>query len=113
VLARARQTELLQSLVRSKFVTESAAAGTLAQPLRLSDGTALAAVTVVDLAPGPAFVWWQLALGAALVLLSFTALASQRRLPSVDRHALVVTRVLLATVALIGAAAIVRPFRTA
>ena len=56
--ARAHQIVVLRSLVRNGFLTEEEAAlSTLAQPLRLGSGRALAAVRGVDLSPGPAFIW--------------------------------------------------------
>jgi hypothetical protein len=71
---------------------------------------ALQGVRGVDLAPGPAFVWWQLALGAAIVAAGAAALpllrlAGLRRAPivSVIRLAMLV----------IGITFIVRAFRTA
>lgn len=112
-LARARQIEVLRSLVRSKFLAEPAAAAVLARPLRLSNGTALPPVTGIDLSPGPAFVWRQLALGAAVMLVGAIALAGTRLRQLHGRRALVPIRVLLVVVVLVGAAVVVRSFRTA
>jgi penicillin-binding protein 1A len=50
--ARARQVEVLRSLVRNGFLTEEEAAATLARPLRLRAGRTLAPVRQIDLAPG-------------------------------------------------------------
>ena len=63
-LARERQIAVMRSLVRSGDLTETEASRALARPLRLRDGRTLAPVRGIDLAPGPAFAWWQLALGA-------------------------------------------------
>ena len=67
----------------------------------------------VDLASGPAFVWWKLLLGAGIVLagaggLAVTRLGSARVLPGV-----LAVRLVLFAVVLLGAAAMVRSFRTA
>jgi penicillin-binding protein 1A len=104
-LARARQAEVLRSLVRNGYLDVGQATRTLARPLRLRSGMTLPPVRGVDLAPGPAFVWWQLVLGAAIVLV---AAAGLRFL----RGALVLRLVLVAAV-VIGAAVILRSFRTA
>jgi membrane peptidoglycan carboxypeptidase len=109
-LARARQAEVLRSLVRDGFVAQPRAQAVLAQPLRLRDGSSLPGLRGVDLAPGSAFVWWQLALGAAIVALGLAVwpvlrLAGLRRvsiLPAL-RLVMVVT----------GAIFIMRAFRAA
>ena len=112
-LARARQIDVLRSLVRNRFLGLRQAMRTAAQPLRLRMGVTLPATRGVDLAPGPAFVWWQLLLGAAVVLAAAAGLAvTQRRRDWLPRGLLAFRLVLLA-VAVIGAAAIVRSFRTA
>jgi penicillin-binding protein 1A len=112
-LARARQIDVLRSLVRSKYLKEPTAAALLAQPLRLNNGSTLPPLRGVDLSPGPSFVWWQLALGATITLIGAIALigARQRRLH--DPRALMAIRVLSALVLISGAAAIIRAFRTA
>jgi membrane peptidoglycan carboxypeptidase len=112
-LARARQIEVLRSLVRSKFMAGPTAAAVLARPLRLSNGTSLPPVTGIDLSPGPAFVWWQLALGATVMLLAALALVGTRTRRLDGRRTLVLIRVLLTVALLIGAAAVARSFRTA
>ena len=112
-LARARQAEVLRSLVRNGFLDVSRATSTLARPLRLRSGVTLPPVRGVDLAPGPAFVWWQLLVGAGVVLVGAAGLVATRlrrgRLPG----GVLVLRLVLLAVVVIGAAAIVRSFRTA
>jgi membrane peptidoglycan carboxypeptidase len=112
-LARARQEEVLRSLVRNRFLDVSQAMRTLARPLRLRSGLTLAAVRGVDLSPGPAFVWWQLLLGAAVVALAGAGLVVTRRRRSWLPHGVLAFRFALLVLAVIGAAAIVRSFRTA
>jgi membrane peptidoglycan carboxypeptidase len=112
-LARARQEAVLRSLVRNRFLDVSQAQRTLARPLRLRSGTTLAAVRGVDLAPGPAFVWWQLLLGAAVVVLAGAGLVGSQRRRSWPPHGVLALRLVLVVLAVIGASAIVRSFRTA
>jgi penicillin-binding protein 1A len=78
--ARARQVAVLRSLVRDGELTESEAAQALARPLRLAGGRVLPPVRGVELSPGPAFVWWELAVGAVIVLAAALALVAVRRL---------------------------------
>jgi penicillin-binding protein 1A len=112
-LARARQVEVLRSLVRSAMMAESTAAAVLARPLPLENGKALAPVVGIDLAPGPAFVWWQLTVGAAIMAIGATGLVATRQGRLRGRHLLLWARVLLVLVVLIGAATTIRSFRTA
>jgi len=112
-LARARQAQVLRSLVRNGFLDIRQAASTLAQPLHLRYGVTLPPVRGVDLAPGPAFVWWQLLLGAAAVLGAAAGLVATRLRREWLPHGVLVFRLVLVTVVVIGAAAIVRSFRTA
>ena len=63
----------------------------------------------VDLAPGPAFVWWQLALGAAIVAVGVASLpllrlAGFRRLP--------IASLIRLAILVIGVVFAVRAFRT-
>jgi membrane peptidoglycan carboxypeptidase len=109
-LARARQAEVLRSLVRDGFVPQPVAEAALAQPLRLRGGASLPGLRGVDLASGSAFVWWQLALGALIaavgvVVLPMLRLAGLRHVPSLP----VVRLVML----VIGAVFVVRAFRVA
>jgi membrane peptidoglycan carboxypeptidase len=112
-LARARQTEVLRSLVRDKYVSEPAAAAVLAQPLRLRNGTQLAPIVGINLSPGPAFVWWQLALGSILAVLGLLCLFTIGRLSVGQFWLQIVIRLLSLAVILIGFGAIIRSFRTA
>jgi penicillin-binding protein 1A len=112
-LARARQADVLRSLVRNGFLTRREATRALASPLRLRSGPALAGVTGVSLEPGPAFVWWELALGATVVLLGVGLLLASS-LPRMRlAHGVVVLRVVTLVVILLGTAAVLRSFRTA
>lgn len=112
-LARARQEEVLRSLVRNGYLTAEEATAALARPLRLRAGVTLAPVRGADLAPGPAFVWWQLALGAALTLLALTVLLASRLPRFRLRHGLLAIRLASVALAVLGIAAVVRSFRTA
>lgn len=111
-LARARQVQVLRSLVRSGYLTETSASAVLAQPLQLRDGKSLAPVLGINLSPGPAFIWWQLALGTTLILLGGLALATGRRHPGNGWTRLTLTIVFLALV-IAGLGTVVRSFRTA
>ena len=97
--ARARQVEVLRALVRNGYATTAEARQALARPLRTGTAT-LPPVVGVTLAPGPAFVWWQLAAGAAAFLAGAALLLLRRRLRLAALAALVA-----------GAAVVVRSFR--
>jgi hypothetical protein len=111
-LARARQAEVLRSLVRSGFQL-GRATSMLARPLRLRSGVTLPPVRGVNLAPGPAFDWGQLLLGAAIVLVAVAGLAATRWRRGLLPRAVLTFRLLLFAIAVLGATAIVRSFRTA
>jgi membrane peptidoglycan carboxypeptidase len=112
-LARARQAEVLRSLVRNRFLTVPQAVGTLVQPLRLRTGVTLSPIRGIELSPGPAFVWWQLTIGAVITTLGAAALVGTRLARVGLLRGLLVIRLVLLALVLIGAAAIVRSFRTA
>ena len=112
-LARARQVEVLRSLVRTRALTATRAAAMLAHPLRLRGGTVLPPVTGVDLSAGPAFVWWELTLGAAIGLIALVALIGTRLLRVRAVRGVLAIRLALVAAVVIGAAAVVRSFRTA
>jgi penicillin-binding protein 1A len=112
-LARARQAEVLRSLVRNRFLDVAQATNTLARPLRLRTGVILPPLRGVDLAPGPAFVWWQLVLGAAMVLLGAACFLGTRLPRTRLLRGMLAVRLVLLAVVVVGAAAIVRSFRTA
>lgn len=102
--------EVLRSLVRNGFVASSVAAKALGRPLRLRTGTALPPVEGVNLVPGPPFVWWELGLGIAAIVVGIVAIVVSRR--RLHRGA-PVDRLLLVAVVLLGAAVVVRSFRNA
>ena len=112
-LARARQADVLRSLVREGYLTEREAVAALAQPLHLRGGRTVAGVTGVALAAGPAFVWWQLALGAIVALIGVAALVVSRLPRFRVAHGIVAVRVVTLVVVVLGAAAVLRSFRTA
>jgi hypothetical protein len=100
-------------MVSNGFVTEQEASAALDRSLRLRGGAKLAAVRGVDFAPGPAFVWWQLALGAVTALLAVAALVVSRAPRFQAAHSTVATRRVLFALCLLGAAVAIRAFRTA
>jgi hypothetical protein len=110
--ARARQVEVLRSLVRTGFLTAEDAGGALARPLRLRGGTVLAPVRGLDLAPGPAFVWWQLALGLTVLAVGLLALLGTRLRRSRPSPAVTALRLLALVATSVGAATAVRSFRS-
>ena len=112
-LARDRQIDVLRSLVRDGFLTQREAEATLARPLELRSGHSLAPVRGVSFSPGPAFVWWELAAGTAVVLLGAVVVFGLR-LPRF-RPIRGVVAIRLASLALVvfGATAIARAFRSA
>ena len=112
-LARARQVEVLRSMVRDGYMSDAAAAAMLASPLPLRDAGTLAPVVDVNLSPGPAFVWWQLALGSLLAVLGLACLVTVRRLPGGGRWIRIVVRLLPVAVIFVGLGAIIRSFRAA
>jgi membrane peptidoglycan carboxypeptidase len=112
-LARDRQVEVLRSLVRGGYLTEQEAAAALAKPLRLRSGTTLPGVTGVTLTPGPAFIWWELGLGALVVMIGVVALVASRLPRFRLTHGVVAVRVVTLVVVLLGTAAVLRSFRTA
>jgi membrane peptidoglycan carboxypeptidase len=110
-LARARQAEVLRSLVRDGFLTEGEAAAAIDEPLHLFAGPPLPALHGVDLSPGPAFVWWELALGAITASLGVVLLVASRLPRFRFAYGVVAVRALSLALALLGAGAIVRSFR--
>jgi hypothetical protein len=112
-LARARQVDVLRSLVRGGFLTEREAEAALARPLPLRGAGPLPPVAGVSLAPGPAFVWWELALGAAVAALGAVALLASRLPRFRAVHGVLALRAVSLALAIVGAAAVVRSFRNA
>jgi membrane peptidoglycan carboxypeptidase len=112
-LARARQAEVLRSLVRNRFLDVGRATRMLARPLRLRSGAILPPLRGVDLALGPAFVWWRLLLGAAVVAAAAAGLAATWLGRGSPHRGVLVLRLALFALVMLGAAAIIRSFRTA
>jgi membrane peptidoglycan carboxypeptidase len=108
--ARARQVAVLRSLVRDGYATSGEAARALRRPLPVG-GATLPPVADVRLSRGPAFVWWELAAGAAALLAGLAALLLGRRLALPRRGGLVLLRLAALAVLMAGAAAVVRSFR--
>jgi len=112
-LARARQAEVLRSLVRAGSFQLGQATSTFARPLRLRSGVTLPPVRGIDLAPGPAFDWWQLLLGAAILLAAVAGFAAIHWRRGLAPRGVLAFRLLLFAVAVVGATAIAHSFRTA
>jgi Transglycosylase len=110
--ARQRQVEVLRALVRTGYVAPEEAADVAAKPLPLRGGSPLPPVTGVDFAPGPAFVWSRLGLGAALIALAVAGWFAVRRLALRPAFAAFAVRAALALVIVVGFATVVRSFRT-
>lgn len=110
--ARARQVEVLRSMVRNGFLEIAQAANALARPLPLRSGHALPPLRGADLTPGPAFVWSQLLLGAAVAVLAVAGLLATHLRPNRPLRGALALRFVLVAVVLGGAAVMVRSFRT-
>lgn len=100
-------------MVADGFTTDEAATTVLGRSLRLHGGATLPPLRGVELAPGAAFVWWQLALGTMTALGAVAALLVSRLPRLQTAHAPVAIRALLVALCLLGAAVAVRSFRTA
>jgi membrane peptidoglycan carboxypeptidase len=111
--ARARQVDVLRAMVADGLTTAAEAATALGRSLRLRGGVTLPPVRGVNLAQGPAFVWWQLALGAVTATSAVAALLASRLPRFRATHGTVVIRAMLLALCLLGAAVAVRSFRTA
>jgi membrane peptidoglycan carboxypeptidase len=111
--SRARQVDVLRSLVRNGFMTEEEAGSTLAQPLRLRAGPVLAPVRGVDLSPGPAFIWWQLASGAAIAAFGAIGIVASRLSRFHGMNGLLAGRLVSLVLIIAGTATVVRSFRIA
>jgi penicillin-binding protein 1A len=112
-LASERRVEVLRSLVRNGFLDEKAAAAIAARPLRLHGAGELGPVTNVSLAPGSAFTWWQLSLGAAFALAGAAVLAALRLRRPGAIHGLLVLRAASIVLVVLGIGVAIRAFRTA
>jgi penicillin-binding protein 1A len=109
--ARARQVDVLRSLVRDGELTETEAARALERPLRLAGGRVLPSLRGVELSPGPAFVWWELVLGLAAAAAGAVALVGARRLRASGAARLWTARAFSAAALVAGAAVVIRSFR--
>jgi len=110
-LARQRQVTVLRSLVRGGFLTPTEAAGALAKPLPLRNAAPLSPLRGLDLAPGPAFLWWEVAAGLVAFVAGLVALLA---LPHFHRfpHRAAVT-VAAGAILVLGATLAIRSFRSA
>jgi membrane peptidoglycan carboxypeptidase len=109
--ARLRQLDVLRSLVRNGFTTQEEATDAVAAPLPILGAAPLPGVHQgVDFQPGPAFVWRELAAGAAILLAALTGLFALRRTRMRPLRRLG-AEAALGLILLIGAAAVVRSFR--
>jgi membrane peptidoglycan carboxypeptidase len=106
-VARARQVDVLRSMVRNGDITTGEGTAVLARPLALRGAKPLQPQVRVDLAPGSAFVWTDVGVGAGLLALGAAALALRGRFAPGPLGA-VVALVLVATGLLVFA----RSFRT-
>jgi penicillin-binding protein 1A len=111
--ARARQIDVLRSMVRNGHLTAAEANQVLTRRLPLTHGRSLAPVPNVDLAPGPAFTWWQLALGAIIVLVALAAFLILRKPRFACVHGRLAAQLASIVLAILGAAVIIRSFRNA
>jgi membrane peptidoglycan carboxypeptidase len=111
--ARARQVDVLRSMVRNGYLTTGEAVAAIRRPLSLAHGRPLQPVFDVDLAPGPAFTWWQLALGALILVGGLSALLVLRRPRFATAHGRLAAQLASVVLIVLGAAVIVRSFRTA
>ncbi len=111
--ARARQLDVLRSMVRNGYLTTAEASEALSKPLRLTHGPPLPPTPAVDLAPGPAFTWWQLTLGTIVLVGGLTALLALRKPRFAAIHGRLIAQVASIILILLGAAVIFRSFRTA
>ena len=108
--ARARQVEVLRSLVRVGAVTAARAEHVLLRPLRLRGGTELSPVPPPDLAPGSPLAWPDAVAGLALVLLGVAAFGVGRR--TGGGRAPQAAGVVALLLVLVGVVAMLRSIRT-
>jgi hypothetical protein len=111
--ARARQIDVLRSVVRNGDLTTTEASEALNKPLPLAHGRPLAPIVGVDLAPGPAFTWWQLALGAIVALGGIAALLILRKPRFATVRGRLVAQLASIVLIILGAGVFVRSFRSA
>jgi penicillin-binding protein 1A len=111
--ARARQLEVLRSLIRDGFLTHGEATATLARALPLRAAVALPPVVGAELAPGPAFVWWKMALGIAIAVAGLGVFLASRSSRLRGHGGLVLLRLPALVLVIMGFATVVRSFRSA
>jgi len=111
--ARERQAEVLRSLVRDGIATSAEARAALRQPLALEGGGILAGLANASLAVGPAFVWWELGVGAFLALIGAALLVAVRRFAGPQLMLRVAGALAAVALLLAGAAAAASSFRAA
>ena len=111
--ARERQVEVLRSLVRDGIVTRGEAVAALAQPLPLRNARPLPSLHGLDFAPGPAFVWWELAAGLTVLAAGAAALLALRRLRPGPAALYAAASIAAVAIVLLGSALAIRSFRIA
>ena len=111
--ARERQIAVLRSMVTDGLVTSGEAATALARPLPLHDARPLPPLTGIDLTPGSAFIWWELAAGTTALAAGVVGLVSVRRLQNVSAASRLALSIAAAAIAVLGAAIAIRSFRSA
>jgi penicillin-binding protein 1A len=112
--ARARQLDVLRSLVRVHAISFARAEAVLEQPLQLRGGSRLAPLPPSEaalVAPGPALAWSGAAIGIALACLGIAVVALRGRLrePALVARA---SAVIAALFVLFGVTELLRSFRT-
>lgn len=111
--ARSRQAAVIRSLVRVGAITSARGRAILAHPLALRSGPPLPAVQDAHVEPGPAILWRNAAIGAALAAIGIVVLLARRRAGRRRRLLLNLGTVALAAVLfVVGAAAVVRSLGT-
>jgi hypothetical protein len=100
-------------MVRNGYLTAGEASEVLTKPLPLTHGRTLPASPNVDLSPGPTFTWWQLALGAIIVLGALAALRLLRARRFARVHGRLTAQLASIVLVILGAAVIIRSFRNA
>jgi penicillin-binding protein 1A len=111
--ARARQIEVLRSMVRNGYLASAEASEVLVKPLPLTHGQSLPATPNVNLAPGPAFTWWQLAVGTMVAVGALVALFVLRKPRFARIHGRFAAQLASILLVILGAAVIIRSFRSA
>lgn len=108
--ARARQEEVLRSLVRVGALSARRADTVMARRLALRAGAALPAVPGADLEPGPPLAWEDAGVGALLVVLGALVIGLRSRLS--ERRLRLASQALALVAALGGVGVLLRSVRT-